>query len=60
MSWDGDRDRSPKLYQSINLTGLLLLVAGGLAYSVGSIFYSMKSKNSHMSFGIYSLCWAHR
>ena len=34
----------PKLYQNINLTGLLLLVAGGLAYSIGSIFYSMKIK----------------
>ena len=28
----------PKLYQNIDLTGLLLLVAGGIAYSVGSLF----------------------
>ncbi|OJG80794.1 hemolysin III family channel protein [Enterococcus ratti] len=34
----------PKLYQNINLIGLILLVAGGLAYSIGSIFYSMKDK----------------
>ena len=34
----------PKLYQNIDLTGLLLLVAGGIAYSVGSLFYSMKNR----------------
>lgn len=34
----------PTLYQSIGIKGLLLLVAGGLSYSIGSLFYSMKSK----------------
>ncbi|MEO1771493.1 MULTISPECIES: PAQR family membrane homeostasis protein TrhA [Enterococcus] len=34
----------PTLYQSIGIKGLLLLVGGGLSYSVGSLFYSMKSK----------------
>lgn len=30
------------LYQSINLTGLILLLVGGLFYSAGTIFYRMK------------------
>ncbi|EOH93097.1 PAQR family membrane homeostasis protein TrhA [Enterococcus pallens] len=34
----------PVLYQSIGIKGLLLLVGGGLSYSIGSLFYSMKSK----------------
>lgn len=34
----------PVLYQSIGIKGLLLLVGGGLSYSVGSLFYSMKTK----------------
>ena len=34
----------PTLYQSIGIKGLLLLVGGGLSYSIGSLFYSMKSK----------------
>lgn len=34
----------PTLYQSIGIKGLLLLVAGGLSYSIGSLFYSMKSR----------------
>lgn len=34
----------PVLYQSIGIKGLLLLVGGGLSYSFGSLFYSMKTK----------------
>ncbi|MBO1307450.1 hemolysin III family protein [Enterococcus sp. 669A] len=34
----------PALYQSVGIKGILLLVGGGLSYSVGSLFYSMKSK----------------
>lgn len=34
----------PTLYQSIGLKGVLLMAAGGVAYSVGSLFYSMKDK----------------
>lgn len=34
----------PSLYQSVGLKGLLLLVGGGVAYSVGSVFYSMKNR----------------
>lgn len=30
------------LYQTIGLNGLLLLIFGGVCYSVGTIFYSMK------------------
>ncbi|MGO3728610.1 MAG: PAQR family membrane homeostasis protein TrhA [Enterococcus viikkiensis] len=34
----------PSLYQNVGLKGLLLLVGGGVAYTVGSVFYSMKNK----------------
>ncbi|MBO0413173.1 hemolysin III family protein [Enterococcus hulanensis] len=34
----------PSLYQSVGLKGLLLLVGGGVAYTVGSVFYSMKNR----------------
>ena len=34
----------PVLYQSIGIKGLLLLIGGGISYSIGSLFYSMKSK----------------
>lgn len=34
----------PSLYQSVGLKGLLLLVGGGVAYSIGSVFYSMKNR----------------
>lgn len=34
----------PSLYHSVGLKGLLLLVAGGVAYTVGSLFYSMKNR----------------
>lgn len=34
----------PSLYQSVGLKGLLLLVGGGIAYTVGSVFYSMKNR----------------
>ncbi|MDT2755614.1 hemolysin III family protein [Enterococcus pseudoavium] len=34
----------PSLYHSVGLKGLLLLVGGGLAYTVGSVFYSMKNR----------------
>ncbi|MBO0453158.1 MULTISPECIES: PAQR family membrane homeostasis protein TrhA [Enterococcus] len=34
----------PSLYQSVGLKGLLLLVGGGVAYTVGSLFYSMKNR----------------
>jgi hemolysin III len=34
----------PSLYHSVGLKGLLLLVAGGVAYTVGSLFYSMKKR----------------
>ena len=34
----------PNLYQNLGLKGLLLLVAGGITYSLGSVFYSMKHK----------------
>ena len=34
----------PSLYQSVGLKGLLLLVGGGAAYTVGSVFYSMKNR----------------
>lgn len=34
----------PNLYHSVGLKGLLLLVAGGVAYTVGSVFYSMKNR----------------
>lgn len=34
----------PSLYQNVGLKGLLLLVDGGVAYTVGSVFYSMKNK----------------
>lgn len=34
----------PSLYHSVGLKGLLLLVGGGVAYTVGSVFYSMKNR----------------
>lgn len=34
----------PSLYHSVGLKGLLLLVGGGIAYTVGSVFYSMKNR----------------
>lgn len=34
----------PSLYHSVGLKGLLLLVGGGVAYTVGSLFYSMKNR----------------
>jgi hemolysin III len=34
----------PSLYHSVGLQGLLLLVGGGVAYTVGSVFYSMKNR----------------
>ncbi|MDT2614592.1 PAQR family membrane homeostasis protein TrhA [Enterococcus dongliensis] len=34
----------PSLYQSVGLQGLLLLVGGGIAYTIGSVFYSMKNR----------------
>lgn len=34
----------PSLYQSVGLKGLLLLVGGGVAYTIGSVFYSMKNR----------------
>jgi hemolysin III len=34
----------PSLYHSVGLKGLLLLVAGGVAYTVGSLLYSMKNR----------------
>lgn len=34
----------PSLYQNVGLQGLLLLVGGGVAYTVGSVFYSMKNR----------------
>ncbi|AXY25580.1 hemolysin III [Suicoccus acidiformans] len=32
------------LFQTVDLAGILLLVAGGLTYSVGTVFYSQKHK----------------
>lgn len=34
----------PSLYHSVGLKGLLLLVGGGVAYTIGSVFYSMKNR----------------
>ena len=34
----------PSLYHIVGLKGLLLLVGGGVAYTVGSVFYSMKNR----------------
>ncbi|GCF93034.1 hemolysin III [Enterococcus florum] len=34
----------PVLYQTIGVKGVLTLVAGGVAYSIGSLFYSMKER----------------
>ena len=34
----------PSLYHSVGLKCLLLLVGGGVAYTVGSVFYSMKNR----------------
>lgn len=33
------------LFQSIELTGLLLLILGGITYSIGTLFYRMKHNN---------------
>lgn len=33
---------APELYHGLGLGGLILLVAGGLSYTIGAIFYSMK------------------
>ncbi|MFC4770644.1 PAQR family membrane homeostasis protein TrhA [Enterococcus hermanniensis] len=43
MGW-GVAIALPVLYQSVGLKSLLLLLFGGIAYSVGSLFYSMKDR----------------
>ncbi|MEG1504578.1 PAQR family membrane homeostasis protein TrhA (plasmid) [Enterococcus sp. 22-H-5-01] len=43
MGW-GVAIALPVLYKSVGLKSLLLLLFGGIAYSVGSIFYSMKDR----------------
>lgn len=44
MGWMGVLLIYP-LYQSIHINGLILLFTGGLAYSIGTIFYRMKHIN---------------
>jgi len=44
------------LYQELTTTGFVMLVAGGLCYSVGAIFYAMKSvKWSHAVWHLFVL-----
>ncbi|WP_407857529.1 PAQR family membrane homeostasis protein TrhA [Enterococcus hailinensis] len=43
MGW-GVAIALPVLYKNVGLKSLLLLLFGGIAYSVGSIFYSMKDR----------------
>lgn len=33
---------APELYHGLGLGGLILLISGGLSYTIGAIFYSMK------------------
>ncbi|WEG74314.1 PAQR family membrane homeostasis protein TrhA [Vagococcus intermedius] len=47
------------LYQGLGLTGTLLLVLGGIAYTVGALFYQMKSvKFMHVVWHLFVLLGA--
>lgn len=47
------------LYQGLGLTGTLLLVLGGVAYTVGALFYQMKSvKFMHVVWHLFVLLGA--
>lgn len=49
----------PTLYQNIGSKGLLLLVAGGITYSLGSVFYSMKNKKfTHVIWHLFVMAGA--
>jgi len=43
------------LYQHLPLNGLLWLVAGGLAYTVGVIFYVAKARYSHFIWHLFTI-----
>ena len=43
------------ILENLSLNGLYLLVAGGLAYSIGGIFYTTKKPNFSKHFGFHEL-----
>jgi len=43
------------LYQHLPLNGLLWLIAGGLAYTVGVIFYVAKARYSHFIWHLFTI-----
>ncbi len=43
------------LYQAVGIIGTLLLVAGGLSYTVGAVFYAKKSKFHLGPFGFHEI-----
>lgn len=44
-----------KIFTATGLTGFLLLVAGGLSYTVGAVIYGMKKPNISKVFGFHEL-----
>ena len=44
-----------KIFTATGLTGFLLLVAGGLSYTVGAVIYGMKKPNISKAFGFHEL-----
>ncbi len=43
------------IYESLQLNGIYLLVAGGLAYSIGGVVYTLKKPNISKYFGYHEL-----
>lgn len=44
-----------KIYSTVGLAGVLLLVAGGISYSVGAVIYALKKPNISKHFGFHEL-----
>ncbi len=43
------------LYQEVGMGGILLLLIGGLFYSLGAVFYAIKKPNISKNFGFHEL-----